>query len=144
MSQIDEPKEYQSKTIHDEVFLDHCLDLYDVIRYGTRKERKYAAQELVVLAAAMKDAFVDADNKLKEVELKLHKLDAPPPEGRPAGKEGAQAADVPAAPSDPDINGEKANCVIGEYAHGDDPSWYAPHKETPDETAARSDFKELG
>ena len=97
-----------------EDFGPHCLDLYAQIKFGSRKDRKRAAKELVLFAVSFEQAFVEADNKLHEVNRARHH--------EIVGKEEAPAADVPAAPSDPSTAGAslEPSCVIDEHAHGDD------------------------
>jgi hypothetical protein len=87
-----------------EEFTETCLDFYDVVLHGARKERKRAAEDLVILAVA-------AYNDLKETEFQLGAMQARciTPEEEPATlheRAWASVEDVPAAPSNLHTHGD--------------------------------------
>ena len=77
----------EEEIIQHEEFVDFCLGLYDEIKCGTRKQRKKAAQTLVILACGMEQALVElADQVGKEKVAVARAADKKPeqPEEQPA------------------------------------------------------------
>lgn len=112
--------------ISDEEFPDYCLDLYDTIKFGKRKERKKAARKLVTVAVTLARNMTVALSKLHTAEQVNRNLSH-------AFAGGVPFADLPGAKIEPErgaglspwhLHTEgatvAATCVINEHAHGDD------------------------
>jgi hypothetical protein len=116
----------EPETLTHEEFADYCFDLYDVIKYGTRKQRKRAARKLVLLAVDMRERFMFADNRLQEW-AERPAADVPAAPSNPSWQDRQDMPGWPtAAPSYLDNRGAEVtpSCVINEHAHGDDSnSW---------------------
>lgn len=68
MSQIDEDTLLEPEIIHEDDFADHCLEHYDVIKYGTKKARKKSAQRLVTYAVSLAKTLSATLNALHDLQ----------------------------------------------------------------------------
>ena len=131
LSQEDDTRE--PEVLMAEEFDAYCLDLYDAIKYGKRKERKRAARTLLALAVQMKDAVLELRDELHDVKEELHAFqfsefppDQPEDNGQSPWKTDFKLERATEAPGSSPLHlyteeaGSRPSCVINEHAHGDD------------------------
>lgn len=118
----------QPEIIDADAFPDYCLDLYDTIKFGKRKERKRAAQKLVLFAVELAASLDKALDDLHAVQVlamnEVHKEgnNGSPWMTTPLDQEGPMAPSYPATPSTEEARPEPT-CVLNEHAHGDGDGW---------------------
>jgi len=108
----------EPEIVYTDEFTEYCLDLYEVIKYGKRKDRKRAAQRLVTFAVSLAEAVENLATKLHDAEKKntvWH--DHPPASSKPEDR-GPDPSHLYTETGE-----ETRSCVINEHAHGDDLNW---------------------